>query len=209
MGSLKLITSKSELGAGTRGSSLGPEALEIAGVNAGDNLFNNIPRSNIPHQNKQLYQVLHAPNAKYIQSIYETCDKLHLEVKNAIEEGYFPLVLSGDHSNAGGTIAGIKSTHPDKTLGVIWIDAHADLHSPYTTPSGNVHGMPAAAALNVDNRKCQQHKIRQATSEYWEKMKSLGGIAPKLDFLHFAMVGVRDTESPGDTVIADREITNY
>jgi arginase len=59
----------------------------------------------------------------------------------------FPIVLAGDHSTAGGTIAGIKQAFPKQKLGVIWIDAHADLHSPYTTPTGNVHGMPLATAL--------------------------------------------------------------
>ena len=79
------------------------------------------------------------------------CERLSNTIKENIESNFFPIVLSGDHSSALGTISGIKMTYPEKRLGVVWIDAHADLHSPYTTPSGNVHGMPLAAAIADDN----------------------------------------------------------
>ncbi len=59
--------------------------------------------------------------------------------------------MAGDHSTAYGTIAGIKKAYPKKRLGVVWIDAHADLHTPFTTPSGNMHGMPMAMAFGIDN----------------------------------------------------------
>ena len=68
-----------------------------------------------------------------------------------LRQKHFPLIISGDHSSALGSLAGIKSAFPDKIIGAIWIDAHADLHSPLSSPSGNIHGMPLAAAMGLDN----------------------------------------------------------
>ena len=82
-------------------------------------------------------------------------------VEQTLRFGEFPLVLAGDHSSANATIAGIKAAYPHKTLGVVWIDAHADIHSPYTTPSGNVHGMPLAAALGLDNLPAPAQRARR------------------------------------------------
>jgi len=91
--------------------------------------------------------------------VHEQCTRVSQVVKKALKEDYFPIVLSGDHSSALGTISGIKAAYPEKRLGVIWIDAHADLHSPHTSPSGNVHGMPLAAALDSDNLDCQINEV--------------------------------------------------
>ena len=83
-------------------------------------------------------------------------------------------------------------------LAVIWIDAHADLHSPYTSPSGNIHGMPLATALNVDNL---EHKIKDLSEELdsqWNRLKNMCGISPKLQPEDLELVGVRDTEDQED-----------
>ncbi len=79
-------------------------------------------------------------------------------VKDTIKNNFFPVVLSGDHSSSAGTIAGIKLAKPQSRLGIIWIDAHADLHTPYTTPSGNMHGMPIAASIGEDNEERKMHQ---------------------------------------------------
>ena len=79
-------------------------------------------------------------------------------LKKLLQNNFFPVVLSGDHSIAGGTIAGIKAAKPNSRLGVIWIDAHADLHTPYTTPSGNMHGMPLSASIAEDNEESKVHE---------------------------------------------------
>ena len=89
-----------------------------------------------------------------------------------------------------GTISGVKTAFPDKRLGVIWIDAHADIHSPYTTPSGNVHGMPLAAALADDNLDRKINELTGETDKSWEGMKSIGGIFPKVlhsDLVYFGL----------------------
>ena len=81
--------------------------------------------------------------------------------------------------------------YPEKRLGVVWIDAHADLHSPYTTPSGNVHGMPLAAAIADDNLDFQINTTSERTEKYWGKMKSFGGITPKILPEDLIFFGVR------------------
>ena len=97
-------------------------------------------------------------------------------VEDTLHKGYFPLVLSGDHSSALGTMAGLKRAYPTQKIGVIWIDAHADLHSPYSTPSGNIHGMPLAAALANDNRTDQRNLVEGQILKDWDELKSLGGV---------------------------------
>ena len=94
-------------------------------------------------------------------------------VQRNLEDEKFPLVLSGDHSSALGTISGVKAAHPDKRVGVVWIDAHADIHSPYTSPSGNIHGMPLAAALSEDNMACKINDVSEETERYWTGMKNI------------------------------------
>jgi arginase len=117
-----------------------------------------------------------------------------------------PIVLAGDHSSALGTISGIKMAYPNKRLGVIWIDAHADLHSPYTTPSGNMHGMPLSCVLGEDNKDRQQNKPDDETVEYWEKLKSLGGISPKIHYNDLVFIALRDFEPPEDYLIKKNKV---
>ena len=118
----------------------------------------------------------------------------------------FPIILSGDHSSAGGTIAGIKKAYPGKRLGVVWIDAHADLHSPYTTPSGNVHGMSLAASVGSDNDKHRAHELDHLTQQQWEKYKSLENISPKVNTDDIVLVGLRSSEDPEDYFIIENNI---
>ena len=103
-------------------------------------------------------------------------------------------MFSGDHSSAGGTIAGIKSAFPEKRLGVIWIDAHADLHTPYTSPSGNVHGMPLSTALAEDNREAEERVPEEETVQHWELLKNTGKVSPKIDYSDLVFVGLRSFE---------------
>jgi arginase len=122
-------------------------------------------------------------------------------VCDTLKSGLFPLVLAGDHSTAGGTIAGIRMAKPKNRLGVIWIDAHADMHSPYTTPSGNMHGMPLATALAEDNRENQVHNPDQQTIDLWNKLKNLGKIQPKISPDDIVFIGLRDFEKEEEYLI--------
>ena len=90
--------------------------------------------------------------------------------------------MGGDHSTAAGTIAGIKKAYPDRRLGVIWIDAHADIHSPYTTPSGNMHGMPLGVATTSDNLDRQINDLDEETNQLWEMCKALSSLSRSKEF---------------------------
>jgi len=144
---IKFIEVKSEIGAGTRGASLGVDAIKVAALDYGSNLFNKVESIDVPNENKLLFELGGTPYAKRIKGIVTMYERISKVVADTLKERKFPLILAGDHSSAGGTVAGIKMAFPKSKLGIIWIDAHADLHSPYTTPTGNVHGMPLAAIL--------------------------------------------------------------
>ena len=90
----------------------------------------------------------------------------------------------------------IKQADPNKRLGVVWIDAHADFHSPYTTPSGNMHGMPLAMVTAMDNEACEVNDVEEETEALWERIKAIGGRGPKISPKDIVFIGVRDTEAP-------------
>jgi arginase len=115
-------------------------------------------------------------------------------------------VLAGDHSTAGGTIAGIKNAFPKSKLGVIWIDAHADLHSPYTTPTGNVHGMPLAATLAEDNISNRVNKPDKETIDLWNKLKKVGGVSPKITYKDLVFIGLRDVEPEESSLLKKHKV---
>src|SRR6188508_86099 len=108
MKNIKLIEVPSEIGAGTRGASLGVEAIKIAALDFMSNFFVHFPSEKIPHENKLLYEPIESPYAKRIKGVISMSEKVSKSVAETIKGGFFPVVLSGDHSNSAGTIAGIK-----------------------------------------------------------------------------------------------------
>jgi arginase len=210
MKQIKLIEVKSEIGAGTRGASMGIDALKIAALDFGSYFFKRNKSVRIPVENKLLLEPIHNEYAKRIKGVYAVTEKLAKEVQKAVEaSNTFPIILSGDHSSSIGTVAGIKMAYPDKRLGIIWIDAHADIHSPYTTPSGNMHGMPIAAMLDEDNLVNKTNEPDKETIQYWEKLKSLGGVKPKVLPSDLIYVAMRDLEVQESTLIKKLGIHNY
>ncbi len=209
MKKVKLIEVRSELGAGTRGANMGIDALKVACWDKGSDYFKRFNAVSVPDLNYTLFDKDLFPNAHRIDSILTVQKNIVNAVQQTIEMGMFPLVLSGDHSNASGTIAGIKAAYPDKTLGVIWVDAHADIHSPYTSPSGNMHGMPLAIALNEDNLERQINDPEPETIFFWNSLKKLGIEGPKFRHEHLVYIVVRDTEEPEDYLMAKHGIKNF
>ncbi len=201
MRNIKIIEVRSEIGAGTRGASLGIEAIRIAALDFMSSFFVNFPSEQVENENRLLYEPVASPYAKRIQGIYTMYERIAKSVSETIKSGLFPVVLAGDHSTAGGTIAGIKIAKPQSRLGVIWIDAHADMHTPYTTPSGNMHGMPLATALGEDNKDCQVHSPDQLTVEFWEKLKNIGKINPKIKPEDIVFIALRDYEKEEEYLI--------
>ncbi len=203
---IKIVEVKSEIGAGTRGASLGIDAIKIAALDFGSPFFKKYKSIEIPNENHLLLEPVVNDYAKRIKGVYNLNERLANQIKKILLEDELPIVLAGDHSSAIGTIAGIKMAYPDKRLGVIWIDAHADLHSPYTTPSGNMHGMPLACSLAEDNKDRQQNKPDDETIEYWEKLKNLGGIKPKIYYSDLVFIALRDFEPQEEYLIKKNKV---
>jgi len=206
MRTVKLIELKSEIGAGTRGASLGVDAIKIAAMDFDSLYFKQLKSVEIENENKELFEPIINHYAKHINALYKLYQRLIKEIGKTLNRRQFPLILAGDHSTAGGTIAAIKITCPEKRLGVIWIDAHADIHSPYTTPSGNMHGMPIALSLGEDNMECRVNKPIQETIMFWNKLKNLGGICPKIQYDDLFYVGLRDWEEEEEYLIKKHSI---
>lgn len=194
MKNIKLIEVPSEIGAGTRGASLGVDAMKIAALDFMSNFFIHFPSEKIPTENKLLYEPIESPYAKRIKGVTTIYERVSKSVHDTLKQNFFPVVLSGDHSVSGATIAGIKMARPTRKLGVIWIDAHADLHTPYTTPSGNLHGMPLAASLNENNDDCAVHELDEETSKAWDNLKHLGNVYPKVLPEDVVFISLRDYE---------------
>lgn len=204
-----VIKNRSDVGAGTRGSDLGIDAIEIAAIVKGDYYFNYYDFEDVPTENETIYNKVKNSFALRIDSVISQCSRVCESVLRNLLFNKFPIVLSGDHSSALGSISGIKAAFPEKKIGVVWIDAHADIHSPYTSPTGNIHGMPLAAALSLDNFPLQTNKVDKETEKLWEKMKNIGVPGPKITFDEIVYFGVRDTEEPEDITIAQNGIKNY
>jgi len=206
MRNIKIIEVRSEIGAGTRGASLGVDAIKIAALDFMSSLFVNIPTEVIPDENRLLYEPVESPYAKRIKGVYNMYDRISHSVQDTIKSGLFPIILAGDHSTAGGTIAGIKMANPKRKLGIIWIDAHADMHTPYTTPSGNMHGMPLSTALGEDNIENKAHKLDNNTIEWWNKLKNIGKIQPKILPEDIVFIALRDYEKEEEALLKKHNI---
>lgn len=179
--SIAIIGAPLDLGADRRGVDMGPSALRVANLNKRlaalgyeiDDL-GNVPvdqQENIPEGPK---------HAKYLAQIAAICERLGSMVHQAMLDGKFPLVLGGDHSIAIGTIAGLAKYFRKKRqkLGLIWVDAHADMNTPQTSPSGNIHGMPLACTVGLGP----------------PELVKMFGFSPKVDPANVALVGIRDLD---------------
>lgn len=206
---IKLIKNRSDIGAGTRGADMGIDAMEIAAINKGNDFFNIHECIDVETHNESIYNMVQNSFAKRISHVYEQCSRVSDAVKLSLMRNEFPLILSGDHSSALGSISGVKAAHPDKTLAVIWIDAHADLHSPFTSPSGNIHGMPLGAAIGDNNMDCQINEVSAGTEKYWNAMKNIDSSGPQVLPKNIVFFGVRDTEEPEEKQIEKYDIKNF
>lgn len=170
-----------DLGAGRRGVDMGPSAIRIAGVTEKlQSLGHTVVDEGditikIPEQQKVRNQRL-----KYLPEIVRACTVLSSKVEKILDGGNFPLVLGGDHSIAIGTIAGVSNfcRKRNKKLGVIWVDAHGDMNTDETTPSGNIHGMPLAASIGLGAIE----------------LTSVGGDFQKVDPRTVVMIATRDLD---------------
>jgi arginase len=201
---IHFIFNPTELGAGTRGASLGPEAIRAAARTKGNTLFAEYPINVVEQHNDMLDRKSPFVFAKNIDGLRQVFDSLDLQIASSMQAGAFPILISGDHSAAAGTLASLHKQFPTQRIGVVWIDAHADIHSPYTTPSGNIHGMPIAAALGLDHLHLAKNELDAATIAHWNSLKSTAFLPQDLVY-----IGVRDTEPQEDAIMAELGLKNY
>jgi arginase len=178
---LSIIGAPLDLGQDRRGVDMGPSALRVA------NLKKRLTSigyevedlGNVPVEQPE--SLPEGPErAKYLPQIAATCRNLALSVEKCLGQGRMPVVLGGDHSIAIGTVAGVAHhfSKQQQKAGLLWIDAHADMNTPETTPSGNVHGMPLACCVGMGPRE----------------LTEILGPAPMIDAAHVALVGLRDVD---------------
>jgi arginase len=171
-----------DMGASRRGVDMGPSAMRVAGLEArletlghqvtdGGNILVEIAET----------QASGSQNARYLKQIAETCTRTADAVIKTLEDGMTPLVLGGDHSLAVGTVSGVAEFYrrQNQRIGVLWIDAHSDINTPDTSPSGNVHGMPLAALLGLGP----------------DKLGNIFGYSPKVSPENTVIIGVRDIDA--------------
>jgi arginase len=179
---IKIIGVPLDLGASRRGVDMGPSAVRVAGLEArlealGHEVNDAGNVSVAIAETKQVGE----QNARYLNEITETCTKLAEMVARSLEEGMTPVVLGGDHSVAAGSVSGGADYYrrEKKKIGLIWIDAHSDINTPATSPSGNVHGMPLAALLGLGP----------------EPLANILGFSPKVAPENTVLIGVRDIDA--------------
>ena len=181
---IRIIGVPMDLGASRRGVDMGPSALRVAGLHSrlkqlGRQIedIGNIP---VRQPEEQHYG---EKNAKYLSEIADACKDLGDVVKKTLDEDMMPLVLGGDHSIAVGTAAGVAAYYhaqkEPKRVGMIWLDAHGDMNTPESSPSGNVHGMPLASIMGYGPAE----------------LTGLAPLKPMVEPRNVVLVGIRDLDA--------------
>jgi arginase len=179
---IRVIGVPLDLGQSRRGVDMGPSAVRVAGLEARLESIGHVVEDGgnvavaIPEQKKE-----GAAHAKYLREITATCTKSAELVLKTLEAGKVPMVLGGDHSVAAGTVAGVAEFYrrQNQKIGLIWMDAHSDMNTPETSPSGNVHGMPLAALMGLGPAE----------------LGNIFNFSPKVRPENCVLVGIRDVDA--------------
>lgn len=171
------------------------------------NFFRFHKRLVVPNRNEMVYEPIRYRWAKRIEGLVEVYQNMVDALQPLLlDSEKFPVVLAGDHGTAGATIKGIKKAFPEERIGVIWIDAHGDLHSPYTTPTGNMHGMPLSIALSEDNVAHKRRDLQGKTLAKWQELKNVGYKGPAVQPEDIVLIGVRSLEFQERAIIEEKGI---
>jgi arginase len=179
---IRIIGVPMDLGASRRGVDMGPSALRVAGLQARikqlGHQVEDIGNISVKQPEEMSYG---EKRAKYLAEIADACKDLAGIVEKSLDESMMPVVLGGDHSIAAGSLSGVASyfKKKEKKIGLIWLDAHGDINTPESSPSGNVHGMPLAAAMGYGAIE----------------LVELQGFKPKVEAQNISLVGIRDLDS--------------
>jgi len=193
-----IIVSDWEYGAGKPGTSKGPQTLMDVCTNSQIRFMSEMSVFSVPQEIDDKEKV---PLPEYLKRAapFIKHQKGYAQlVESCLNANRLPIILSGDHSNAVGSLAGFCRHFGCENTGIIWIDAHLDLHSPYTTPSGNIHGMALNASLNADNLENQCNQLDAETISLWDEIKSLKNkeTTQQLNPKNIVFIGIRSYEKP-------------
>ena len=187
MRDVALVSVRMDLGAGRRGVDMGPSAIRIAGLRATlEGLGCSVREMGTVVATDPEHTEQRDPRARYLPEVESVCRRARDLVEDALVRGCMPLVLGGDHSIAIGSVAGVSRFHARRRerIGLIWVDAHSDMNTPETSPSGNVHGMPLAVLAGHGPRV----------------LRSLADADPAVRPENVSMIGVRQIDA------AEREV---
>jgi len=184
------------MGQSRRGVDMGPSAFRIAGLNEKIAAlgYDVVDKGDLPSPIPETKK--HGdPKKKFIKEIARVCDKLYQTARESQEEGALPLILGGDHSLAAGSVAAsaARARGQNQSIALLWIDAHGDMNTPASTPSGNVHGMPLAALLGPEPAE----------------LSSIGGFSPTVLAEHTALVGVRNLDAREKELVRESGVHVY
>ncbi|AQQ51822.1 arginase [Planococcus lenghuensis] len=189
---ISIIGVPMDLGQNRRGVDMGPSAIRYAGVTERlESIGHTVTDEGDIQVSKRTGETSEGTNLRNLKAVTEASTALGDKVSSVAEAGSFPLVLGGDHSIAIGTLAGIGNRH--KNLGVIWYDAHADMNTSDTSPSGNIHGMPLAVSMGIGH----------------EELVNLRGYAPKIDPKNVVIIGARSIDPGERKLIKEKGVRVY
>jgi arginase len=190
---VKIIGVPMDLGAGRRGVDMGPSAIRIAGINQAIAFqgFEVSDAGNV-HVHPPESMTATNPRAHYLKEISEASEELAQMVEAALSDDAIPVVLGGDHSIAIGSVAGVASYYQKQgqKIGIVWLDAHSDVNTPESTPSGNIHGMPLAALLGRGSKE----------------LTHIAGFAPKVLPENVVIIGARSVDPPERELLKELNI---
>ncbi len=193
---VRIVGVPMDLGAGRRGVDMGPSAIRIAGVGAGlrqlgfrveDDGDVGVPAPETRDPG--------SPQARYLEPIYHVCNRLRLRVRRSLETTEVPIVLGGDHSIAIGTVSGVAEHFRNRgnKVGLIWVDAHGDMNTPDSSPTGNIHGMPLATLCGMGD----------------PRLVEMGGFWPKVERGNVCLIGIRDIDDVERKIVRESGIHAY
>ncbi|MBS1808993.1 MAG: arginase, partial [Acidobacteria bacterium] len=185
-----------DLGADRRGVDMGPSAVRVAGLNQRLSAlgYQVVDGGNINVRNPEMLREVHG-NAKYLPEITEACQALAEKVTAVLQHDGIPIILGGDHSIAIGSVSGLAAFYRkhEQRVGVLWFDAHGDMNTPESSPSGNIHGMPFAAILGRGAKE----------------LTHISGYAPKVHPEDCALIGARDVDSTEAEIMRNSGVRIY
>jgi arginase len=193
---VRLLGVPMDLGAGRRGVDMGPSAIRIAGV--GTRLrqlgYQVVDEGDIPVPSPETIEP-GPPEAKFLEAIRDVCDRVRGRVREALGAGSTPVVMGGDHSIAIGTVSGVAEHYrvQGDRIGLIWVDAHADMNTPESSPSGNIHGMPLAVLVGMGP----------------EPLVQIGGFGPKVDRANVCLIGIRNLDDREKEIVTSSGVWPY